>query len=229
MPKKKITSIPDIIPSELQLFIREYVNPKKFKNCGEFYSMIMGKDKLHEIQMNPSLLLHFKRFVLKSLVEFQRRLQATKIIRFCAAGPERRMILVRVTEAVKIAKRTNNAQELMGHCKMIKTWKVECRIIQQRLSHIATLLPREFCLAKLDYKKLYIRGKKLRGLYWPHYVADMLNCISHDAEILKALTSTIDIRSSATQKTNKEQPEYMLGFNRTKQIMKFRFLENLRS
>jgi hypothetical protein len=211
MPRRNITTIPDTIPSELQREILGYVHPKHARNCGEFFSMLSGRNKVQQIQRNPSLLKYFKKFVLYSLGEFHRRLLRTKVIQFCSAGPKRaRMIIVRVKEALKFAKKSNDAQELMEHCKMIATWKQECRKIQERLSHVATRLPLGR-LAKKDYKGLYVRAgnsqvhrsQSLSASYWARYVPEMLACISHDAKELPYLTSATRIWPFMLEKIRK--------------------------
>lgn len=211
MPINKITAIPDTIPSELQREILGYVHPKNGRNCGEFYSLVSGRNKIQEIQRNPLLLKYFKKFVLSSLKNFIVVLQQTKIIQFCSAGPKRsRMIIVRVKEAFKFAKKSNDAKELMEHCKMIVTWKQECRKIQERLSYVATRLPLGR-LVKKDYKGLYVRAgnsqlhrtQSLSASYWSRYVPEMLACISHDANELPYLTSATRIWPFDLQKIRK--------------------------
>jgi hypothetical protein len=188
MPRKRITAIPAMIPSELQHVILGYVNPRFGRNCAEFFTLVNGKNKIQEIQRNPSMLKDFKRFVFSSLCVFYQRLCGTKLIKYCSAGRST-MIITRVNKAITLAEKSNDAQELMELCKMIVTWKEECRKIQELLSHIATRLPLG-PLTKNDCKGLSVYGGQ-SYLLTPRYVTKMLKRISNDTKRMEKLLSPI--------------------------------------
>lgn len=124
---------PDI-PVALQDEIHDFMF---LKNCGEFLYYIPRVNRVQIIQNNSHKLTLFKQIVVKSIREFQRRLRATKLIKWFGVGQERTGNIVdRVTRALKLAKTTDSAQVLLEQCRMIVMWKQECQMIREKIADI---------------------------------------------------------------------------------------------
>jgi hypothetical protein len=193
----------NIIPSAVQSEIFDFVNVSHFKNCGEFLQHIPGTNQVKTINSSPVKLQYLKTFVINSIKEFQMRLNATCHVKKCGIGPTRvRNILGRVDDALTLARRSDNAQVLLEQCRMILTWKEECRKIHRFFAH---LLAYHLYNKNIDHLIIHFGvwycGKKFsRGEHAFHdWGGDKFSEYANDLAMIHELLSPIDVHNSVVE------------------------------